>query len=228
MGSNSNLKRRLLLPFFFIAPAVFCLSFYYYFVRQPLIQDNVPVFKALQHFGPIKGIDNNGDTLFYKINYPRFFSAQKNDYLNTEGRIIVIQFAENINEKEQGMVCANLFRIQKRVNHIKGLKFVSIIDGSKENSSQTALDNVRRVHAGEIWDFYSLNKSSLDSLKQEFLKAFTNLNNDSLKTSLFLLDPNKQIRGQYYGNSINAVNTLKAEIVVLNGEVKFNKKQNKN
>ena len=103
-----------------------------------------------------------------------------------------------------------------------------MIDGSKKNANQTALENVRRVHSGEIWDFYCVSNSVLDSLKQQFIKALPNLTNDSLKTSLFLIDPNQQIRGHYYGNSINAVNTLQAEIVVLNGEVKFNKKQQKN
>jgi hypothetical protein len=228
MGSNLSLKKRLILPFFFVAPAIFCLSFYYYFVRKPLIQNNVPVFKRLQHYGPIAGVTNNGDTSYFKLNYPKFYSPQKKEYLNSDGRIIVIQFAENINEKEQGMVCANLFRIQKRVNHIKGLRFVSVTNGSKKNSDQTALENVRRVHSGEIWDFYCVSNSALDSLKQQFVKALPNLTYDSLKTSLFLIDPNQQIRGHYYGNSINAVNTLQAEIVVLNGEVKFNKKHQKN
>jgi hypothetical protein len=228
MGSNLSLKRRLILPFFFIAPAIFCLSFYYYVVRKPLIQNNVPVFKRLQHYGPINGVTNNGDTIYFRLNLTKLYSPQKKEFLNSDGRIIVIQFAENISEKEQGMVCANLFRIQKRVNHVKGLKFVSIIDGSKKNSDQTALENVRRVHSGEIWDFYSVSNSAIDSLKQQFLKALPNLTYDSLRTSLFLIDPNKQIRGHYYGNSINAVNTLQAEIVVLNGEVKFNKKHQKN
>jgi hypothetical protein len=228
MGSNSSFKRKLLLPFFFVAPAAFCLLFYYYYVRKPLIQENVPVFKTLKHFGPIKGISRVGDTSFYKLDLPNLYSPQKKDSLNTEGRMLVVQFSENINDKQQGMVCANLFRIQKRVNHIKGLKFVSIIDGNSEKSEKVALENIRKVHAGEIWDFYCLETSKSNNLKQQFFTALPNLNNDSLKTSLFLVDPNMQIRGHYYGNSVNSVNTLQSEIVVLNGEIKFSKKQKKN
>jgi hypothetical protein len=228
MGSKKSLVKRLLLPFFFVAPAVFCLSFYYYFVRKPLVSNNAPVFKSLNYFGAIKEIKSNKDTVYTGLILPKFYSPEKNDFLDLNNKIFVFNFSEDIKEKQQSMVCANLFRIQKRVNHIKGLRFVSIIKQSNLNFSQIALENKRNVHAGEIWNFYGVSDLGIDSLKQQIFSAFPNFTNDSLKTTLFLVDPNKQIRGYYYGNSVNSVNTLQAEIVVLNGEVKYKRKKQKN
>lgn len=227
MGSKQSLKKRLLLPFFFIAPAVFCLSFYYFYIRKPFTQNKVPVFKNLPFWGKINPEFGAQDS-FSSIQFPKL--KINGDEVKNEvySGIIVLQFVGDINVHDQAMVCANLFRIQKRVNHVKGLKFLSLMDASIPNANYQSLENSRKVHASELWKFCLVEKENYLNLKNQIISSIPSLTEDSLKTTIFLLDPNKKIRGYYLGNSVTSVNRMMSEIVVLNGEIKFNKKKKKN
>jgi len=219
MKNKISQKRgsRIWLPLFFIVPIVFCLLFYVFYIRKPFTQRDKPVFISLRHLGAFKKI-SGGDSIFSSVPVFKGTLSNGKEFVS-EDKIMVLQFVPGLERKTCAMGAANLFRIQKRVSHIKPLKMLSIPDTSGAESLVQRYKS--ETHAeGNKWDYLYINEEERALLKAS-LSTICGVPSDSLFTHLFLIDNKGMVRGMYPAESVTEVNTLMNEIIVLNGEYKY-------
>ncbi len=229
MQNNQQTKKtkggsRFWLPLFFIVPAALCLLFYVFYIRKPFTQREKPVFISLKHYGKLLSIAN-GDSVFTSL--PELTGQLSNgETFSSSNKFIVVHLLPSLDRKVCAMAAANLFRIQKRISHIKPLKMLSIPDTTE---AQSLLKRYRaETHAeGKKWDYLYLEEAQRKALKHG-LQLISGISEDSLYRHLFLVDHRGMLRGIYEASSVVSVNNLMNEIVVLNGEYKFNMNHHEN
>ncbi|MFN5208691.1 MAG: hypothetical protein ACK5D8_04300 [Bacteroidota bacterium] len=229
MQNNQQVKKtkrgsRVWLPLFFIVPAALCLLFYVFYIRKPFTQLEKPVFISLKHYGKFLAIEN-GDSVFTSL--PELKGELSNgDTFSSSNKFIVIHLLPSLDRKVCAMAAANLFRIQKRISHIKPLKMLSLPDTTDARSLLKRYRN--ETHAeGKKWDYLYLEDAQRKELKNA-LQLISGITADSLYMHLFLVDHHGMLRGIYEASSVVSVNNLMNEIVVLNGEYKFNMNHHEN
>lgn len=220
---------------FFLAPGILCLVFYFFVIRKPLTEGDKPIFISLPHYGPSQLAANGKDTLYHRIK-PWKMVNQEGAVFGSEdlkGKVYVADFIFTRCQTICPKMTANLYRVQERTNHLKGVRFVSFTVDPDYDTPEVLKAYARNVHAqAKKWVFLTGNKDSLYQLaKNSFLlnalQSSTDPNDFAHSETLVLIDPNGCIRGLYDGTTIKDVDRLIQELVVLDAEVAYERNHRK-
>jgi len=224
MSENSKISakvKRILLFSIFIIPTILCFAFYIFMIRKPFLENPSGLYKTLAYFGS-KPLAANGDTIYKTI--PDFsFLNQNGDEIthkNYEGKIFVASFICTQCADTCPKIAAQFFRMQKKVNYIKGLSVVSFSVNPEQDSVPALRKYARMVHANpDYWNFLSSNRNDLLNIAKAGFEI-KNLQDSILphQDQIYLIDKSRHIRGIYEGKSTTDINRLIDEIKVLDAE----------
>ena len=232
MTENSKISarvKRILLFSIFIIPTVLCFAFYIFMIRKPFLENPAGLYKKLAYYGTKQVAANGIDTIYTSIPEFKFINqeGQSIDETHFDGKMYVAAFTCTHCDSYCPKIAAQYFRMQKKINYIKGLSVVSFSVDPEQDSVSALKKYARMVHADPAyWNFLSGNRKDLLKIAR-FGFEIPNWNDSILphQKNIYLVDKADHIRGIYDGTSIDEVNRLIDEIKVLDAEYRVAKRK---
>jgi len=203
----------------FLLPAILCLLFYYFFIRQPLIiEAKASLYKTLPYYGP-KMISDKGDTTYNTVKEIDLINLDGNAFSTSslKSKVLIVNFFTLQNLDNSNKMAASLFRTQNKLEYLKNFAILSVNLTPENDNIKSLVETSKKVHAHpKTWNFYIGKQTDLEHWARISFGIRKGELDSLTYSNLYLIDLNRNIRGIYDGTKTTEVNRMLDEVKVLN------------